>query len=240
MVAATNERKLDALLDHCIHCLLANGYKLVKFPEFKVLPFKIVLRFCESSANENDFFAIIAWTQANSELDNNTSALFQAVGYQNSTWWVKCGYREGQSRAIHVSSEIPSFCLLVQKIKQLRKGAVNWILRAELQEPLRSVNHLTVLVKVWLSLSVLGQLACISYPNYPSHFKFVHKGCRYLFQGIAVGIKTCPSANISPPHTDGIDMVGFNIGDKLDGRVAVTSQFLLAKSSNLVIEVTVK
>jgi len=31
----------------------------------------------------------------------------------------------------------------------------------------------------------------------------------------------CPSDDITPPHTDGIDMKGINVGEELDGKVAV-------------------
>jgi len=47
------------------------------------------------------------------------------------------------------------------------------------------------------------------------------------------GVRTCPSDDITPSHTDVIDMVGINVGEELDAKLllmTVTLSFLLEGS----------
>ena len=111
-------------------------------------------------------FAIIAWTQANLELDNNTNALFQAVQYPviSKLDLMSAATGKANQELYMLALEYHHFASIYAGTKnKLRKDAVSWILRAELQEPLRSVNHLTVLVKVWSSSSaqVATGTACV-------------------------------------------------------------------------------
>jgi len=212
-------------------------------PEFNKFPFEIVLRMCKSSdlyAKEIDlFFSIVAWSQANDSDNANTSALFQEVRYpliSKLNLISKVRPTGLANQELYISAlEFHHFPSLytgpVEQTTKRRYRELTFTNRTpgttQITEPPDGEG--VVITKCsggyWDSLCVAP---IHNIEKYPLLFKFVLKQCSFdLHQGIEVGVRTCSSDDITPPHTDGIDMVGINVGEELDGKVAVDGRHIV-------------
>ena len=243
MIAVASERKLDSLLDCCVEYVLENGRNIVA--RFKELPFETLFRVCKSSnlyLKEIDLFlAIVEWHQAHLESNDNTSDLFKVVRYPLISRLDLISRVRPTGMA---NSELYMAALEFHHFPSMYNGPVEQTLKRKYQyySELNFTNRTpdntqmtlppdTEGVVITKCVSGYWDSLCVAPINitekYPLRFRFVLKSCSWYHQGIEVGVRTCPGPNITPYHSNGIDMVGINTDEELEGKVAVSGNYII-------------
>ena len=245
MVVVANERKLDLLLNCCEEYILENGRNLIT--KFKELPFDTLLRVCKSSdlyVKEVDLFlAIVEWQQVNFVSNSSTSVLFQAIRYPLISRLDLISKVRPTGLA---SQDLYLAALEFHHFPSMYNGPEEQTVKRKYQyySELNFTNGTpgntsiaqpstdsegVVITKFgsshwWDSLCVARIHVT---EKYPLHFKFILRSCNSLYQGIEVGVRTCPTTNITPYHSNGIDMVGINTDEEMDGKVVVNGSRII-------------
>jgi len=223
-----------------VEYVLENGRNLVnKFKEFEIF-----LRICKSSnlclKEINLFLAIVEWHQTHLELNDNTSDLFEAVRYPLIS---KLDLISKVRPTGMANPDLYMAALEFHHFPSMYNGPEIQTLKRKYQyhSELKFTNRTPGNTQMTLSPDTEGvaiaknsggnwDSLCLAQlhitEKYPLHFKLILKCCGSYHQGIKVGLRTCPSTNIAPYHSNGIDMVGINTDEGMNGKVTVSGNYI--------------
>ena len=210
IVTFANNKKFDSLLEKCL-TFMHSAYKVVQSTDFKCLPDKLMLKFCQNSdlciAELQLFLAVVEWYQHQKKelTDNTIEKIFQQIRYPlisvshllEKVRPTKCADSGLYTSALefhHMPGKYEG-----PKIQLVNRKFIDFVNYTTNTMTIDNVDASVSITKTSGSYGWDGLCAAQVYltEQHPVHFKFLLKWANSDRGGIQIVVRSCSESNLS-------------------------------------------